>query len=132
MIDPDTLHSQLFYRGILFRPEKGVNMEKLELTDLHNRRGNIELVSKRAKENDYPLLTWPEDKQLLRLVDLPVINKAPNVPPAWTRFRLESTFFVSSDANLREKIRIGCAYYRITPTQHLTGDLIVEGTFIKL
>jgi len=111
--------------------EKETTMHKLELADLHNRRGNITTVSNRAKANNYPVLTWPEDKELLRVSDLPTINGNPNVPPAWESFRSESIFFVSNDCDLRNKIRVGRAYYRNTSIQHLVGYLIVEGLFTR-
>jgi len=81
----------------------------MELTDIHNRRSNITLVSNRAKAHGYPLLAWPEDKQLLRLADLPRLVHA-NKPPAWTTLVPGIYFIVSTDNALRDIIKIGRAY----------------------
>ena len=98
----------------------------MNLTDLHNRRGNIALVSKRAKENGFPFLTWPEYRQLLRLADLPVINGIANRPPAWRAMITTATFTVHSDEQLREAVKIGRAYAVTTVAQQLSGTQIVE------
>ena len=85
----------------------------MELADIHNRRANIELVSKRAREHGYPLLAWPEDEELIRLSDIPVIEGQPNKPIAWTKFSLRRFFRVSNDADLRGQIVTGHAYTRV-------------------
>ena len=86
----------------------------MELTDIHNRRANIELVSKRAKEHGYPLLVWPEDKELLRLDDLPVMQgeSEPNTPVNWWSIKWQSVCKLANDIELRAHVRDGFAYIR--------------------
>ena len=87
----------------------------MELTDIHNRRANIELVSKRAKEHGYPLLVWPEDKELLRLDDLPTTDD-PNKPTDWLEVSYTRYSICRTDQQLREFIREGFAYVQgVTP-----------------
>jgi len=87
----------------------------MELTDIHNRRANIELVSKRAKEHGYPLLIWPEDKELLRVFDIPTMRGDDvNKPTDW-RYMVEINDIEIdgfSDARLRHVITEGYAYTR--------------------
>ena len=81
----------------------------MELADIHNRRANIELVSKRAKEHGYPLLVWPEDKELLRVDDLPVTEQ-PNRPVDWTALQYMNYRIIRSNKELRKFIVPGRAY----------------------
>ncbi len=88
---------------------------KLEnLADLHNRRGNIGYVARRCQHELYPLLAWPEDKALLRLTDLPLIQgRAFNIPADWKIVRKTGKMeLCNNDESLRDFIREGCAYYR--------------------
>jgi len=97
-----------------------------ELADLHNRRANLELVSKRAKEHNYPLLIWPEDKALLRIADLPVFVKA-NRPVNWVKCEPSSLAFrVTSDQQLRDLVKVDRAYAINPAVQHITGYHLVE------
>jgi len=85
----------------------------LELTDLHNRRRSIAYVAREAQINLTPFLTWPEDKQLLRLSDLPLIQGRPfNTPTTWRRVNITATCTMTSDCTLRDFIIIGRAYFR--------------------
>ena len=84
-------------------------IDNMELADIHNRRANIELVSKRAKEHGYPLLAWPEDRELLRLGDLPVLNYV-NIPPDWSRISYSTFAVIDTDEQLRKFIKPGRAY----------------------
>lgn len=101
-----------------------------QIADLHNRRGNIEVVAARAKANGYPLLVWPEDKLLLRIADLPAENRNEqrniNRPIAWKRCEFRSIFFVSNDAELRDQIQIDRAYTRYLGLQQFLGTAIAE------
>ena len=98
-----------------------------QLTDTHNRRKNIRLVAERAKANAYPLLTWPEDKTLLRLSDLPVIAGTPNKPTAWASMESSNRFFfVQTDEQLRRLIVVGRAYFCNPTVQQVLGTLVVE------
>lgn len=97
-----------------------------EPADCHNRRRNIETVSRRCKENNYPYLAWPEDKELLTLADLPVLSSArrPNTPPTWMSMIAVGFFPALTDAILRQRIRAGFAYYVIAITN--VGPVVQE------
>lgn len=85
----------------------------MELADIHNRRANIELVSKRAKEYGYPFLVWPEDKELLKLVDIPDTTKEPNMPTDWTAITLTRVIrHIYENHQLRFNVEVGKAYTR--------------------
>ena len=103
-------------------------MKLEEIADLHNRRGNIGMVARRCAEHSYPLLVWPEDKALLRLTDLPVINGKPNKPTIWTDFEYTVARLIGTDEQLRDFIREGRAYVIRDSVQHLTprSKLVVE------
>ena len=96
-----------------------------ELADLHNRRANLELVSKQAKAHGYPLLIWPEDKALLRIADLPVFMKV-NQPVNWVKCEPSMTFRVTSDQQLRDLVKVDRAYSINPAVQHITGYHLVE------
>lgn len=81
-----------------------------ELTDLHNRRKNLEYVSRHAKLNGWPLLAWPEDIQLARLGDLPILEKHINKPPDWRTMEESFTYLIECDADLRKVLTPGFAY----------------------
>jgi hypothetical protein len=102
-----------------------------ELTDIHNRNKNIRACAELAQRNNTPLLAWPEDTELLKLADLPVINGRINVPSAWSGYEMNRTFFLASDAELRAVLVVGRAYFRNSTVQHIAGNrqLIVELTF---
>lgn len=88
-------------------------MDLNQLTDLHNRRDNIAVVAREAQRNLYPVLAWPEDKALLKLSDLPLIQgRAPNLPASWVRVVPTVTRTFTGDHCLREFIRVDRAYYR--------------------
>ena len=108
--------------------EGNTNMKLEEIADLHNRRGNIGTVAKRCAEHGYPLLAWPEDKALLKLDDLPIINGRPNKPTTWTDFEYTVARIINSDEELREFIREGFAYAVKTVAQQFAGNarLVVE------
>ena len=103
-------------------------MKLNEIADLHNRRGNIGTVARRCAEHGYPLLVWPEDKALLRLTDLPVINGRPNKPTTWTDFEYTVARLIDNDEELRDFIREGRAYAIKTAAQQFAGSsrLVVE------
>lgn len=81
----------------------------MELTDIHNRRDNITTVANDCKANHYPLIAWPEDKELLRLGDLPRFVR-PNIRPSWLGLELGRSWIVGSDASLRDLIVEDRAY----------------------
>jgi len=85
-------------------------MELNNVTDLHNRRRNLELVSRRAKEMGIPLLIWPEDKLIVKQDDLPVLDTHVNKAPDWKRMFDLGSFLVRSDDELRDHVREGYAY----------------------
>jgi hypothetical protein len=89
-----------------------------ELADLHNRRKNIRLVSDRAKAMGFPYLVWPEDKELLRIDDLPLgdYKRRPNVPISWSKIDPTRYYIVINDEDLRQYIREGFAYSKIEQT----------------
>lgn len=128
-VDIDTVLGVLWHR----RDDrlKGENTMALELTDLHNRRANILHVSQRCKENGFPLLAWPEDAELLRLTDLPILNGAINIPPTWQSASPTRTRFVTDDTELKSFIREGYSYYRNTTCQQFAQGrtLVVEVKF---
>lgn len=97
----------------------------MELADLHNRRANIETVAALAKERDTPFLTWPEDKELLRLSDLPEITRV-NVPHNWVSCELLFYFIVRDDEQLRDIIRVGRAYSINPALGQFTGTYVQE------
>jgi hypothetical protein len=97
----------------------------MELADLHNRRSNIGTVARRCKEHNYPLLAWPEDKQLLRLADLPVIHGKPNRPAAWRDMEYTRAQLCGTDEQLRDFIREGRAYHIHDAIQHLTPHSVM-------
>jgi hypothetical protein len=96
----------------------------MELTDLHNRRSNIETVANLAKAHGYPLLAWPEDKDLLRLEDLPRIV-TPNKMVNWTKLEKGLYFILSNDQKLRDIIKPGRAY-AINPALGQFNGLYVQ------
>ncbi len=100
----------------------------MELTDLHNRRSNIEAVAARCREHAYPLLAWPEDKALLRLSDLPQVIHAGafNQPIAWKRCEFHRLLCVASDIDLRNKITEGKAYAIILNLGQFQGTTVAE------
>lgn len=97
----------------------------MELTDLHNRRSNINVVSDDCKLNNYPLLAWPEDKELLRLSDLPFTVNA-NKRRTWVTLEPKSYQILLTDDGLRAFIREGMAYGIIAVTH--TGTFVQEYT----
>ena len=98
----------------------------MELADLHNRRSNIGTVAKRCRDNNYPLLAWPEDKELLRLSDLPVINRRPNIPTTWLSCDTNIMFVLHSDQALRDIVKVGRAYYVRAGIDNILGSKVVE------
>ncbi len=103
-------------------------MNTSELTDLHNRRANIETVATRCREHAYPLLAWPEDKALLQLSDLPQLAHvvAFNIPIAWQRCEFRRLLCVASDADLRNKITEGKAYAIVLNLGQFQGTTVAE------
>lgn len=103
-------------------------MNTNELTDLHNRRANIETVASRCREHGYPLLAWPEDKALLRLSDLPQMTHAGafNQPTAWQHCEFHRLLCVASDTDLRNKITEGKAYAIILNLGQFQGTTVAE------
>lgn len=97
----------------------------LELADLHNRRANIETVANLARVNGTPFLTWPEDKELLRLADLPRITRV-NIPVNWVKCEPVISFVVTSDQSLRDIIVIGRAYSVNPALQQFNGVYVQE------
>jgi hypothetical protein len=97
-----------------------------EITDLHNRRTNLDLVATRAKKHVYPLLIWPEDKLLVRLSDLPwAITRQPNCPESWLSMHANGLPRpVRSDSELREMVRVDYAYAIVGVTN--IGTLVQE------
>jgi hypothetical protein len=89
-------------------------MKLEEVADLHNRRRDLEFVSRRAKQIGMPLLVWPEDKLLLRRSDLPV--GAFNTLPEWRERTWTREFVVKSDGELREQVKPGYAYTIAEPS----------------
>lgn len=89
----------------------------MELTDIHNRRGNIDTVSQWCKANGYPLLAWPEDAELLTLADLPAFSafERPNKPRSWRTLEATRYFRAGTSIELRKQIREGFAYARVGP-----------------
>ena len=87
----------------------GSQIKLNEVADLHNRRGNIEYVSARAKKHGFPFLVWPEDRLLLRIDDFPRTS-APRIPEDWKRIELTRQFMVKTDADLRLQVKPGYAY----------------------
>jgi len=85
-------------------------MDTQNIPDLHNRRRNLEVVSRWCKENNYPLLVWPEDKAILRLDDLPNTEYLPNKPSSWGKMEFSSDSWINQDETLRNFIRVGFAY----------------------
>ena len=86
---------------------------KLELTDLHNRRSNIASAAKYAQAHAYPLLVWPEDRELLRLADLPIVTReACNTPRNWSNLATSAIRLIRSDDELRKWIKVDRAYTR--------------------
>jgi hypothetical protein len=100
-------------------------MNEMELTDLHNRRANIITVSNLAKAHGYPLLAWPEDKQLLRLADLPRLVQA-NKPINWTHLEPGIYFIVANDQALRDIIKPGKAYAINPALGQFNGSYVQE------
>jgi len=96
----------------------------MELTDIHNRRSNIATVAEDCKANHYPLLAWPEDKELLRLGDLPQFVQA-NKRPTWTGLEPKDYHVVTSDRDLRAVIREGFGYSLVPSIQHLANTFLV-------
>ena len=85
----------------------------MELTGIHNRRANIKQVSKRAKEHGYPLLVWPEDKELLRLEDIPDTRQEPNKPTDWVSITLSRIIrHITENHQLRFNVGVRKAYTR--------------------
>lgn len=103
----------------------GEDTQGSTLPDLHNRRDNIKVVSDDCKANGYPLIVWPEDKELLRLTDLPRFVQA-NKRPTWTNLKALTCFVVSSDYHLRQSIREGLAYSINLSIQHLTTTYVIQ------
>lgn len=102
----------------------------MELTDIHNRRENITTVANDCKANHYPLIAWPEDKELLRLSDLPQFVSA-NKRPNWTRLDPLTYFVVTSDDDLRKIVREGFAYSINPAVQQLTSAFVVQAWQVK-
>ncbi len=100
----------------------------MELTDLHNRRSNIDAVATRCRKHAYPLLAWPEDKELLRLSDLPQLAHvvAFNIPIAWQRCEFLRLLCMTSDADLRNKITEGKAYAIVLNLGQFQGMTVAE------
>lgn len=98
-------------------------MDYNELPDLHNRRANIEIVSRDCKANNYPLIAWPEDGELLRINDLPQFLVA-NRRVKWLQCYPLTTFIVNSDRQLRRWIRTDFGYSIIQ--QSVTGETVVQ------
>lgn len=100
-------------------------METVDLTVLHKRRRNIDAVATRCREFGYPFLTWPEDKALLTLADLPKLTRV-NFPPAWKDAQSGLYFVVYNDEQLRDVIRVGRAYSIRSGIDHIFGAVVVE------
>lgn len=98
----------------------------MELTDIHNRRRDIDVVAKRCREHGYPLLAWPQDTELLRLADLP--NPAQiNVPMDWTDCQYNVALFIKGNEELRKFIKPGNAYAINGAVQQINGaSFVVE------
>lgn len=77
-------------------------------TDPHNRRRDLDFVSKRAKDSGFPLIFFPEDRFQIKLEDLP--RNASNTSPSWKTHTISRTFLAHSDNDLRRKAVIGRAY----------------------
>ena len=75
------------------------------ITDIHNRRKNIDYVAQWHQEHAKALSIWPEDKLLLRITDLPVMEGFPGVARA---------FYPKDNSALRKEIQIGKRYSRTT------------------
>jgi len=102
----------------------------MELTDIHNRRSNITTVAKDCKANHYPLLAYPEDKELLRLGDLPQFVQA-NKRPTWIGLEHAGFHVVTSDLDLRNMIREGFGYSINPSVQQLTSAFVVQSWQVK-
>ena len=96
-----------------------------DLPDLHNRRDNIAAVAADCKANNYPLIAWPEDKELLRLDDLPRFVCA-NCRPTWVTVMMMKFHLVTSDNELRRIIKPGLAYAINPSLQQLASGYMVE------
>ena len=97
----------------------------MELTDIHNRRDNITVVANDCKANHYPLIAWPEDKELLRLADLPRFVRA-NKRPNWTRLESNRARIIVSDRDLREFVTEGFAYSINNGPQQFSHSFVVQ------
>lgn len=97
-------------RGYMDSNERS-SAPSMTLTDTHNRRRNIAYVSRWSQQNDYPMIIWPEDTELLRLSDLPQIDGRPNKPPTWTDMQIDGIRPVQDTKHLREIITVGKAYF---------------------
>lgn len=75
------------------------------LTDIQNRRRDLSLVANRAGRHNYPLLLWPNDEELIRLDDVPLIEAQPNIPSTWKECRELFSFVVTSTSQLRKHLR---------------------------
>lgn len=100
----------------------------MELTDIHNRHDNIKVVSDDCKANNYPLIAWPEDKELLRLADLPQFVTA-NKRNTWTGLKFYASHIITSDEHLRDVIQPGFAYARnVLTDNHIKATIVDEYT----
>jgi len=91
-------------------------MELNEVTDLHNRRANVSTVASYFKTMELPFLTWPEDKLLLNLTDLPLFlnGEAPRKAKTWKPFSAVARHEVlpgkGANTQLRSFIQTGRLY----------------------
>ena len=104
---------------------KKEGVHTMELTDIHHRRSNIAIVADDCKANNYPLIAWPEDKELLRLSDLPKFCNA-NQRANWTGLEHAGFHVVTSDLDLRNVIQEGFAYSINPSVQQLTSAFVVQ------
>lgn len=98
---------------------------KLELADLHNRNRNIRVVAEDCQRNGFPLIAWPEDKELLRLEDLPQFTGA-NQRSTWTRLEFRNYFVCSTNQELRDILVIGRAYAINPAPAQFNGSTVLE------
>ena len=91
-----------------------LNGGTMELTDLHNRNRNINTVAKECQEHNYPLLVWPEDKELLQLSQLPQFPSRPNCRANWLIMEGTQYKVIRTNQELQDFITPGFAYSILT------------------
>ena len=109
-----------------------------EVADLHNRRANTNVAAKYFKERDMPYLAWPEDKLLLRVLDLPLlIGIQPRGARSWKPFkptqRRELLPLTPGDKQLRDFIKTDHLYAITGITERAEGLIyyVTEYQFIN-